>query len=71
METLRVFGMQGSGGRPLVAVGEANWNIHESSRRHRKQLAYNERKRTHDEVVAKYKKIKEEREALKAESDVS
>ncbi|QWU86529.1 hypothetical protein CA3LBN_000747 [Candidozyma haemuli] len=60
-----------SEGRPLVAVGETNWKIHESSRRHRKQLAYNERKRTHDEVVAKYKKIKEEREAMKAEGNVN
>ncbi|KAM3123870.1 tRNA dimethylallyltransferase [Candidozyma auris] len=48
-------------GRPLVAVGEDSWKIHESSRRHKKQVSYNERKRAHDEIVAKYKKIKEEK----------
>ncbi|PVH20616.1 tRNA dimethylallyltransferase [Candidozyma haemuli] len=51
-----------SEGRPLVAVGEERWKVHENSRRHRKQLAHNERKRHHDEIVAKYKKVKEENE---------
>lgn len=50
---------KGSDGKPLVAVGEQSWKIHESSRRHKKQLLHNEKKRQHEEIVAKYKKIKE------------
>lgn len=48
-----------SEGKPLVAVGEDNWNVHVKSRRHKKQVGYNQRKREHDEIVAKYKKQKE------------
>lgn len=48
-----------SEGRPLVAVGEDNWLIHQKSRRHKKQLSYNEKKRKHEELILKYKKVKE------------
>lgn len=49
-----------SAGNPLVAVGEDNWNIHVTSRRHKRKLSYNDKKRTHEEMIAKYKKTKEE-----------
>ncbi|GEQ68520.1 hypothetical protein JCM33374_g2188 [Metschnikowia sp. JCM 33374] len=49
-----------SEGKPLVAVGEDNWLIHVKSRRHKKQLSYNEKKRKHEELVLKYKKVKED-----------
>lgn len=48
-------------GNPLVAVGEDNWKIHEQSRRHKKQVRHEERKEAHDEIVAKYKKLKEQK----------
>lgn len=46
-------------GKPLVAVGEDNWKIHVSSRRHKKQLSYENRQREHEEHIAKYKKHKD------------
>lgn len=48
-----------SEGKPFVAVGEDNWQIHLKSRRHKKRVGYNERKRGHEEMIAKYKKTKE------------
>lgn len=49
-----------SDGKPLVAVGEDNWKVHEKSRRHKRQLGSEERKRKHEEMIEKYKKPKEE-----------
>lgn len=48
-----------SEGKPLVAVGEDNWQVHQNSRRHKKQLSYNAKKRKHEEMIEKYKKAKE------------
>lgn len=45
-----------SEGKPFVAVGEENWQIHQKSRRHKKRVGHNERKREHEEMIAKYKK---------------
>lgn len=47
-----------SAGNPLVAVGEESWKIHENSRRHKKTLGFNDKKRKHEEMIAKYKKPK-------------
>ncbi|KAF5212043.1 hypothetical protein E0198_001597 [Clavispora lusitaniae] len=47
-------------GKPFVAVGEENWKIHVKSRRHKKKLNYNEKKRAHEELIAKYKKPKDD-----------
>ncbi|OBA20364.1 tRNA isopentenyltransferase [Metschnikowia bicuspidata var. bicuspidata NRRL YB-4993] len=49
-----------SQGSPLVAVGEDNWSIHQKSRRHKKQISYNQNKRKHEELLKKYKKVKED-----------
>lgn len=49
-----------SEGKPFIAVGDDNWKVHEKSRRHKKQLGSAERKRKHDENLAKYKRAKEE-----------
>lgn len=46
-------------GKPFIAVGEDSWKVHETSRRHKKQLQYNDRKRKHEDMVAHYKKMKE------------
>ncbi|KAM9935952.1 hypothetical protein OXX80_004487 [Metschnikowia pulcherrima] len=48
-----------SEGKPLVAVGEDNWQVHQNSRRHKKQLSYNAKKRKHEEMIEKFKKAKE------------
>lgn len=47
-------------GKPFVAVGSDNWNVHQKSRRHKKQLGSEERKRKHEEALAKYKKAKDD-----------
>lgn len=49
-----------SEGKPLVAVGEDNWRVHEKSRRHKKLLGSAERKRKHEETLEKFKKPKED-----------
>lgn len=49
-----------SSGNAFVAVGEDNWKIHAKSRRHKKQVGYEERKRKHEDTVAHFKKAKEE-----------
>lgn len=45
-----------SSGKPLVAVGEDNWNIHVKSRRHRRQVHRELRQKTHEELIKRYKK---------------
>lgn len=55
-------------GKLFIAVGEDNWKVHESSRRHKKQLQYNDRKRKHEQMVAHYKKAKEEGQKGRLES---
>lgn len=46
-------------GNILVVVGKQQWDIHVKSRRHRKQHKYLDRKRAHEEHVAKNKKMRE------------
>lgn len=43
-------------GKPLVAIGEESWNIHLKSRRHKRQVGADERKRKHEETIANHKK---------------
>lgn len=57
-----------SEGKPFVAVGEENWQIHVKSRRHKKRVGHNERKREHEEMIAKYKKPRDLAEALETET---
>lgn len=56
-----------SDGKPFVAVGEDNWNVHQKSRRHKRQLGSEERKRKHEEAKEKYKKVKEEKKVEEEE----
>lgn len=46
-------------GKPLVAVGDRSWEIHVTSRRHKKKLQSNEKRKQHEELIRKYKKAKE------------
>lgn len=47
-----------SKGNPIVAVGKESWKIHVLSRRHKRLSP--ERKRKHEEMIAKFKKPKED-----------
>ncbi|KAG2736621.1 hypothetical protein G9P44_000711 [Scheffersomyces stipitis] len=46
-------------GKPLIAVGEESWKIHETSRRHKKSVSAGEKKRKHEEMMLKYNKRKD------------
>lgn len=46
-------------GKPLIAVGEESWKIHETSRRHKKLVSAGEKKRKHEEMMLKYNKRKD------------
>lgn len=49
-------------GQPLVAVGDQSWDVHVNSRRHKKKVQSEEKRKRTEELIQKYKRSKESNE---------